>query len=889
MTTSGIREMQLNMRSYQPYHKWSAFGLEDVKEIQNVIDFARGLVIKDERMAIEYETPTSLSQSDKFIRSNEDTLGNEISSFERDQYRKDYIETNKYYLSLVQMFNVDLYEARKAKDFQIIKVLNNTLSEKEKKVFFKAYYDSVRYYENVTSTHAFDNQQYNREFFQEYVIYMTVQRYFSYSMEGYFDVDTYNKKMLKNAFISYGLDYFDSFTVEYQRRTIKVINDLIRNKGTNQAFDIIKDIFSFNELLITRLSLAKTSRDKKSDELSFFKTDINSTIDVNLDQELPYDDVVKRDPYWRADKYDILKKSFNISNTKYLNVDILMDVLTNSTQMSYFYTLLSRVNDFNNIDLKEYAQSHNISYQEAKDISKRLGGISREEVEFNFVDRDISDAPINVFDAVVALIVLVYNREKMNKKIVHPTNNTNKRVFGFNYDNNVNDVLDKTRQYADWFRTHAPEFENSTQYQELRDIIDRFYLEDFNKDNSPLEFENIVLRYNSNSMYSIELRGIGQTIAQRNGSTKLYDLALRGEIYEAYDYLTKELLDNSRKLVPSDFISYTSTIDIWRTFVAYQVARGKMEVDFPLKRIVNGEEETVLQELRKFTEYISDPVLSRKLENYEKDPTLYNIKTTFSEISSAISRAINKGKISGISSNILMSYPDLYMYSSVFVNYDTYDKDTFSMQDIASIYQYNMGIRDDLIKISLETNNPHVHRAVEELLEKKFVTNLNNEVFMGYSSFEDYLRDKDPNLYYYTQIDTQDVKKRYDLIRDRVFQLATTIEGSIGLKSYDFFTQNNFVGIQEYIKRYIYILIQVFKAYSADTIFTDSVFKFGKGTQGKYDNSVRVLDEVIVGRTKLGLRDDIQFTDTMDWKSILKLDRDKISTNDKINIKIITE
>ena len=257
------------LRKFTPKYTFNIFNREDIEELNNLTLYVSGLIIKDEHTAEEAETDRSLRLADRYIRATEGNLKG-ARSFEINAIIKNYAEENVYYKGLQDLYNISPYRSRKAKDREIITSLNSSaLSLKEQSLFQKCYYDTLKYYKEVTYTRAFSNQDHDVEFFNWYLVFSAALKYLNSKMEHYFDVDTYDKTKLKNGFISWGLDYFDDFPITYQRRVYKAINDLVRSKGTNEAFLKIRGIFQFAGLNVNKYYLAKN---ENSDRLTFYQT-----------------------------------------------------------------------------------------------------------------------------------------------------------------------------------------------------------------------------------------------------------------------------------------------------------------------------------------------------------------------------------------------------------------------------------------------------------------------------------------------------------------------------------------------------------------------------------------------------------------------------------------
>lgn len=883
-----MRSMKGLLRRFTPYYKWNAFGFEDTDEISNVIDYARGLVIKDADMAIELEDQKgeSLEKVDKYIQASNGTL-KDYSQYEIRRIIDNYNETNRYYIMLHDRFDIDYVTARTAKDYTVLKALNKTLDPKHEEFFYRAYNDSIDYYRKVISTPAFNNQQYNREFFQEYVIFMTVQRYITYTMEGFFDVDTYNKKMLKNAFISTGLDYFDTFSTEYQRRILKNANDLIRNKGTNRAFEIIRDIFSSNQVVISRLSLAKERTSMEDPiELKFIKTDIDKKINVENDPRLEYDAVTKDDPYWRIPKNTAIKQEFDIVNTKYLTVDIIMDVLTNSQSLGYLYTFLSRINKMNSDDIEELARTMGVLPAEAREYAKKNNS-TIEDTSFNFIDKEISDQPINVFDAIIAIVNIIYQRDGYNESkkssIVH-------RVYGFNFENpivpgmdpipgltaipqidDVFDVIDSMRLYIEFLGNRAPEFSGTTEYEKAKEIFEKFNLRDFDGvDYNNISYEYIMTLYNSSDYYRDTILDFQAYIEKVNGSTRLKELMAKDDIYSALEFLNNEVLNESHGLdfeitnnedsftdinFPnglefSFFNKFEEFKTLWISFVKYQIADETFADNYYIHRMAIKYDSSVYDEFSAYVAGFNSNKLDRLYGIWDEEETDETLIALLNEIDEEL-KNMNANYNGAL---MLRNYPNLQFYMDVYLHASDFNKVQYSIADFTTLFEYNLMLRNELIELAVNTHNPQLYRSIQQILDKKFTLDskkqFDNTVFEGYDSFADWLRDKDGALYAYSTISLplgSDLSKwsKDDEIQKKVLQLVNDIDNTINMSGKEFLTDNNLIGIQDYIKRYVFILIQVFKAYTADTIQSRGVLDLSLGEVGKYDNLVKVMDDEI--------------------------------------------
>ena len=63
------------LRKFSPRYYYNPFSKLDVTELENVIEYARGLVVKDEVLAEKYETNATLKNADTYLRAIEGVNG----------------------------------------------------------------------------------------------------------------------------------------------------------------------------------------------------------------------------------------------------------------------------------------------------------------------------------------------------------------------------------------------------------------------------------------------------------------------------------------------------------------------------------------------------------------------------------------------------------------------------------------------------------------------------------------------------------------------------------------------------------------------------------------------------------------------------------------------
>ncbi|WRM43577.1 hypothetical protein [Staphylococcus phage LY01] len=821
-----------DLRKYNPLYFYKAFTEEDIENLDDVIKYCQGLIIKDQSMADKLESNDSMMESDLYIRAKDNTLDDYYSVFDRDSILRTYKEKNPYYGKLKNLYNIDPYDSRTTSDFQIIKALNKTLDSKEESLLLESYTESVEYFKKVTHTRAFNNQIYYREMFYMYLINATLHRYINKTMYRIFDVDRYTKRDLKNAFISNGLDYFDEFPLEYQRRTYKRLNELIRNKGTNEIFPIIEEIFSINSIDINKYYLAKHSND-----LKFYKTNVNDNFNPYKDNQYSYNEIVDLDPYWRNTKEEIMDKAFNVIQTKYLSTDAVIDIINNSKSLSFLYSLIN-------------------SMKEDKNII--------EDDSFNMTNTRISSRKFNVFDGIVTLNTLVINYIKWNDRI---KNDKNMNIYAYNFNSDIKETVDDIRSYI-----YSRQFDKSDYIVFARELnflnIKKF------KNRNTLSYEDIINEYESSDLAQRQFKFISEMLTGENGSTQLEYYIENDLIIDGMRYLWTQISKPERNFLFKNISYYENFMKIYKKFLNVMVRDGRINREDVYKIMI--EDDSIDKELKDFVKVMNVRFLNESYKRYKDNKNGETIENIVNAIRKSIDYSIKNNQYT--SKKQISRYPALKSYISDILVYDDSDKDLINIYDIIDMYKHNEKFRKELEELIYNADDPHLRKKFITLHKQLFINNSSNDVFNGFKTYSDYLKFKEPDLYYYTIVESEiydeDTFDRETIFRERIFELVSSIDNHLNLKE-QYFTNSNFVGIVNFIRDYITILITLFKSYSTDLIYTSLLFKL----DDKFENSINLIDESNIKYN--GNSKKVDKINTLDNKNIT----DKINRKENIEIR----
>ena len=341
-------------------------------EISALLEFCRSLVFKDSAKAETAETLLSSKAAYNLISAelgftpfdeSSDPTG-EMAQNEID----DYVETNEYYVTYLENLGlresgtletsdqykmvVAVVKARTADDHEII-FYPESFDRKLRGLFLDFFNTSLHYYNSVLHNEGLGKYERYWNYVNFVVSIMTLERMITARMDLAFDIDAFDERSIRNMFASYGLDFFEIVPDKYRRRILKNINYLLEHKGTTQALVNVMQIFGFDDIKLFKYYLVKDFAREGDGSISMPPNSYLQFAQVEHDEENleaaflssttkweTFDSVTGSDPYWHATEEEIAVHDFTYLNTKYLGIDVSIDMLKSTLNHSYFYNYL---------------------------------------------------------------------------------------------------------------------------------------------------------------------------------------------------------------------------------------------------------------------------------------------------------------------------------------------------------------------------------------------------------------------------------------------------------------------------------------------------------------------------------------------------------------------
>lgn len=516
------------------------FSEKDRNDIKRLIEYASNLVILDKNYGESLETIESRRNSYDYLEAFFKV--NKLNDYQNEIIISNYVELNPYYAALEKTYGILPALSRSSKHLSLLKATNSSLSRSEEQVFYEAYYESLEYYNKVTYTKAFTHHPNYNNFIKVFLIWSAIQKYINKQLDNLFNIDLYDSETLKKCFISQGLDYFDTLPLKYQKRLLKKLNSIIANKGTDNCFLEILDIFNIDGISINKYYLVKRNM-PNGPVLEFFKTPYDQKLDIKSDQSLSFEEVTSDDIYWKATKEEILEKEFNVINTKYISIESSLSFNKDILNLSYFFNLLEKIH------------------------------MKGTDNNIYFYNKNISENKIYLYDAFIAITSLALRMNGYMDNILKEPDIINS-VYGYGNEDNsieINDLINEIKKELD----EDVNIEDNDK-QSLLDFLSNFNINKLNNNYNSYTINEFNDIFNKNEEYKRTL--YNYIITTNNYEiykklSKIYELEttskLNQKLFRGYDTYLDYLLNNNIDLYRYcniDNTAYDNENDIYNTY-----------------------------------------------------------------------------------------------------------------------------------------------------------------------------------------------------------------------------------------------------------------------------------------------------------------------------------
>ena len=352
----------------------------------------------------------------------------------------------KEYLKHVGRRAINFFEARIAERFEILyydESTSDTLNKDFMDTYNRCRYMTMNVYYNFSFTKS--NKLYDN-FMAMSILFATLLEMQRKYLEVDITRDFYDVESLKVVYDSYSVPFYDEIPLDYHRRIVKRMNQLISYKGSSEVFFDLFEIFDLASMDIYQYFITKVHRldengmptfipkedeegnpmydnegnlilDPSNYTLQFSKVKLNEDPALAVSDranDIEYEYLTVPDPYWIED-YDLQQKlaneSFNYLETKYIGIQTIFDLMKITYENAYIFRLIT----------------------DNKDLTNRMS--------FRWTDLGIECSIFDIFIYLASLYCRYYNYEGMIDNWVPAVMDT----LGYNYQE-CKDILTKARQ-----------------------------------------------------------------------------------------------------------------------------------------------------------------------------------------------------------------------------------------------------------------------------------------------------------------------------------------------------------------------------------------------------------------------------------------------------------
>lgn len=262
----------------------------------------------------------------------------------------------KSYLKYLGSYKIDLYTARMAKDFDIIRYpngrtdINPYLLEK----FQKQYSDS-REYIVVTLYNSQMSDLYvgYRSFMGFLILAYTLMHVCNSAVESVSTHKYLDDTIIYIILSMYGVPDSIYLTNDVRRKLAIYITKLIKEKGTNEVYYDLINILGYQDVVVSKLMLMRGQQfddGSAKDEYNpyFLQLDLKDenpydTISSNNANTYSYEEITNKDPYWWDDeevRSILTERPYSESDSKYIMIEGLIHQMRSMFESIYFSRLI---------------------------------------------------------------------------------------------------------------------------------------------------------------------------------------------------------------------------------------------------------------------------------------------------------------------------------------------------------------------------------------------------------------------------------------------------------------------------------------------------------------------------------------------------------------------
>lgn len=445
------------------------------------------------------------------------------------QEYKDVINNNpdKKYLKYLGMYKIDIFTARRAHDFDIIRYplnrsdinpnLINTFSELYDN--YREYVMTTLYNENLEG--VYENY---RTFMKMLIKSFVLLQISNKGLEAYHSRNFLDDSVIHVMLSTYDIPNTLLMTNDIRRKLVINMLKLVREKGTNNIYYDLVDILGYHDIIVSKLMLMKGQQFDKDNNYQTLLVDGNNIntlsslndnkisvnpyfVQVDLKDTDPYETItsgsapihdyhkiIKNDPTWwdLPDTQAILKDSnYTIADSKYVMIEAVIHQIQYIFESIYFTRMIldnKNYTDTFTVEIPEIFGTQSVSIYDLMvfiiSATCMANGLTGEIVSEE--SKLLATAGFN-FDLNLDLFIEYLNTTQYVDK---------ERIMSFIKNLTMENSSDINRLFTDvmypmreWLENKITDSNNRYEFLEYENIYRAFYTYDSSKNNFLDDFE----------------------------------------------------------------------------------------------------------------------------------------------------------------------------------------------------------------------------------------------------------------------------------------------------------------------------------------------------------------------------------------------------------------
>jgi len=490
----------------------------------------------------------------------------------------------KEYLKYLGRYKIDIYTARKAKDFDIIRYPSNRadINPNVLSAFASLYTDYREYVMVVLYNSKLEETHVNyRTFMGVLIISFALLQIGNKALESVNNHKYLDDAVLHTILSMYGIPESLLLTQDVRRDLAANILKLVRNKGTEDVYYDLMRILGYQDVTISKLMLMK-GQEFDSENNNAALSSVNPYfLQLDLKDDNPYEtiasgkahifdyhSIIDKDPTWwdLPDVQKILKESaYTLTDSKYIMIESVVHQMKYVFESIYFTRMIldnKTLTDEFNIEVPELFGKEMISVYDlilfvicATCMTNGLSGLINTET-----DKLLATAGFN-FDLDIDSFIEFLNTTRYVDK---------NRIMKFLDNLSMNNIDDINRIFNDvmypmreWLQEKISSSTIREEYVEYESIYRALYTYDFSRnkflDDFEMPIETIKKKYNLSDEDLLAFK-------------HFYPRSIDGKAVSVTEYNAS--VNNSRYHYP--FLSLTENID-WYIHITLDTPDGKVD------------------------------------------------------------------------------------------------------------------------------------------------------------------------------------------------------------------------------------------------------------------------------------------------------------------------